>query len=227
MNETKVAVVPARGGSTRLKNKNIMPLNGKPLIAHTIESVIRSSCFDKIYVASDGEDIIKVASTYDEVEVYRLDTKYTGDKNTVLQALMAMMSDIPKYDIFAYFLPTCPFRKAYNIREGMAMIDKCDSVVSVTHYASPIQLALMKEEDNRVVPIFNNLIEGKTNSKYIEKYYRPNGAFYMSHWDHLMLNNNFFVGDVRGYVMSKEKSHDIDDYFDFKMAELMIKEGIV
>ena len=53
----KVAVIPARAGSTRLKNKNIYPLGGKPLIRWTVEAVVESGVFDKIVVSTDGDDI--------------------------------------------------------------------------------------------------------------------------------------------------------------------------
>ena len=56
---TRMAVIPARGGSTRLKDKNIFPINGKPLICYTIEEVIKTKLFDKIYVSTDSDAIAK------------------------------------------------------------------------------------------------------------------------------------------------------------------------
>lgn len=224
---SKVAVIPARGGSTRLKYKNVLPLAGKPLISHTIEAVIASKCFDKIYVATDALYISEVVLSHPEVLVYRRNPKYADEKTTVLEALMVMMSDIPKYDVFAYFLPTCPFRTPEDIVKGVAMLQEgVDSVVSVVQYSDPIQLAMQKTSDSIMEPVFSNLQNGETNSKFITKHYRPNGSFYISNWDYLIKKQNFFKGTVKGYEMTKEKSFDIDDAYDLKLAEMFLKEGV-
>jgi len=220
---TKLAVIPARGGSTRLKGKNIYPLNGKPLICYTIEAVIGSGCFDTIMVSTDNDKIADVASGFKGVVVYRREQKYSTVEVTVLEALLAMMDHIPRHDVFAYFLPTCPFRNSDDIKRGVKMLTEgINSVVSVVEYSEPIQLALIKK-GNDIVPVFDNLIVGFTNSKYVQKYYKPNGAFYMSWWGNLVKTKSFFVGNVKGYVMPKERSHDIDNVFDMFVAERIIE----
>ncbi len=218
---TKVAVIPARAGSTRLKDKNIYPLAGKPLICYTVESVIDSECFDTVIVSTDGEKIIDIASRYD-VQIHKRPSEYATTKITVLEAMLALMEEIPKHDVFAYFLPTCPFRDSEDIRQGMNLLTQnSDSVVSITEYSEPIQLAMIERENN-VFPIFDNLTAGITNSKYIQKYYRPNGAFYISWWKKLAINKNFFIGNVKGYKMSKIKSIDINDIDDMNIAESVL-----
>ena len=74
-----------------------------------------------------------------------------------------------------------------------------------------------------MIPIFDNLTAGLTNSRYLQKYYKPSGAFYMSWWDNLIKNKNFFVGNVKGYEMPKKRSVDIDDLMDIRYAELILK----
>lgn len=224
---TKLAVIPARGGSIRLKGKNIYPLNGKPLICYTIEAVVESRCFDTIIVSTDNDKIAGVASEFKEITIYRREQKYATARITVLEALLAMMDHISKHDIFAYFLPTCPFRNSDDIKGGIELLtNDVDSVVGIVEYSEPIQLALIKK-GNDVVPVFDNLTAGLTNSRYIQKYYRPNGTFYMSWWDSLVRTKNFFVGNVKGYEMTREKSHNIDDVFDIFVAERIIENGLL
>ena len=219
---SKLAVIPARGGSKRLKDKNFYPLNGKPLISYAIEAVLGSASFDKVMVSTDSPEIAKIAEQYG-IEVYERPSKYATDKMTVLEALIAMMEDVPKHDTFSYFLPTCPLVSSEDIKNGAALLDRhTDSVVSVVSYADPIQLAMIKKGDD-MIPVFDNLTAGLTNSRYIQKYYKPSGAFYMSWWDNLIENKNFFVGNVKGYEMPKERSVDIDDLMDIKYAELILK----
>tara|TARA_R110000851_G_scaffold328457_1_gene499107 strand:+ start:1498 stop:2169 length:672 start_codon:yes stop_codon:yes gene_type:complete len=219
---TKLAVIPARGGSKGLKNKNFYPLNGKPLIAYSIEAVLGADCFDTVLVSTDSEEIASIAESYG-VRVYNRPPEYATDKMTVLEALVAMMDDVPRHDIFSYFLPTCPLVSSEDIKEGVSLLDhRTGSVVSVVSYADPIQLAMIKRGDE-MIPIFDNLTAGLTNSRYLQKYYKPSGAFYMSWWDNLIKNKNFFVGNVKGYEMPKKRSVDIDDLMDIRYAELILK----
>ena len=81
----------------------------------------------------------------------------------------------------------------------------------------PIQLACIIS-NNDVLPVFDNLECGITNSKFIKKYYKPSG-FYMSRWENLLECKNFFKGNVKGVIMPQERCIDIDTIKDIKHAE--------
>jgi len=220
---SRIAVIPARGGSTRLKDKNIYPLNGKPLISYMIESVIESRKFDKIYVSTDSDKIANIAKEY-EVFIYQREPKFATTKITVLEAIVDMMSKIDKSDVLGYFLPTCPLTTPQEISKAVDMlVEGVDSVVSVVEYDFPIQLSMMKREEEEFIPVFDNLTSGLTNSKFINKYYHPTGAFYISRWDNIIENKNFFVGKIKGVEMSKENYIDINDIEDMKRAEYALR----
>jgi len=220
----KVAVIPARGGSTRLTNKNVRLLGGKPLIRWMVESVIESGEFDTVYVSTDSDKIFEAVKDL-PVKRHVRPAHHATVKATVLKAMIDMMNEIPKHDVFAYFLPTCPFLKPEYIKEGVQMLDKeTDAVVSVSYYEEPIQLACIKQNDNTIIPIFDNLTAGLTNSKFIQKYVKPNGGFYMSHWDTLQENKNFFKGNVKGILIPNELLVDIDYEHDLNMAEILWTE---
>lgn len=221
---SKVAVIPARGGSTRLPNKNFLPLAGKPLIRWITESVLESKQFDDVYISTDSDNIYNAVKDLPVKRHYRK-AEHATTKATVLNAMIDLMDDIPKYDIFAYFLPTCPFLESKYIIDGMNNLDSnVDSVVSVSYYDEPIQLACVKQSNNTIVPIFDNLTAGLTNSKFIQKYVKPNGGFYISHWDKLKENKNFFKGNVKGILIPNDLLVDIDYPHDLKMAELLWNE---
>ena len=219
---TKVAVIPARGGSTRFKDKNIALLGGKPLICWSVEAVLNSGEFDEVYVSTDSDKIFD-AVKHLNVKRHIRPKHHATTRATVLDAMMDLMENIPKYDIFAYFLPTCPFIKSESIKQGIKMLDDdTDSVVSVSYYEEPIQLACIKKGDH-IIPIFDNLTAGLTNSKFIQKYVKPNGGFYMSKWSNLLENRNFFKGNVKGVEISNDFLIDIDYEHDLIKAENMIK----
>ena len=79
----RLAIIPARGGSKRLKNKNILNLDGKPLICHTIEESIKSKLFDKIIISTDDDKIARIAKSYD-IEISIRDKKLATDDARVV-----------------------------------------------------------------------------------------------------------------------------------------------
>ena len=102
----KLAVIPARGGSTRLKDKNIYPLGGKPLIRWTTESVINSGCFDKIIISTDSDRIFEAVQDL-PVERHMRPKNHATVKATALDAMINLMeNESEHYDVFSYFLPT-------------------------------------------------------------------------------------------------------------------------
>ena len=217
----RLAVIPARGGSTRLPDKNITPLGGKPLIRWAVEAVVNSDCFDKVIVSTDSDKIFNCVS---DLPVHRhiRPPEHATVKATALNAMLNLMENHEKYDVFSYFLPTCPFVSPEDIKKGVSLLDeKTDSVISVTEFLDTPQLACIMRGSN-VIPMYDNLTSGLTNSKYIQKYHRPSGAFHISWWNNIIKNKNFFKGNVRGVVMPKERSVDIDDKFDMFIAESML-----
>tara|TARA_R110000796_G_scaffold139636_1_gene255753 strand:+ start:259 stop:933 length:675 start_codon:yes stop_codon:yes gene_type:complete len=221
---TAMAVIPARAGSTRLKNKNIYPLGGKPLIRWMTEAVIESCCFDVVVISTDSDDIFDSVSDLPVIRHHRPEDHATVQA-TALNAMIDLMENSKdKYEMFSYFLPTCPFIAPEDIRKGVAnLTKKVDAVVSMTEIQETIQLACVMKE-SWVLPIFDNLECGLTNSKFIKKYYKPSGAFYMGHWDKIIERQNFFKGNVKGVLIPSERSVDINNKNDIEYAEQILKD---
>ena len=217
-----LAIIPARGGSTRLKDKNIYPLRGKPLIRWMTEAVIAARCFDKILISTDDNRIFDAVSDL-EVVRHNRPKHHATVHATVLDAMIDLMKEVNEFDTFSYFLPTCPFISAEDIRDGISLLNaSVDSVISMTQIPETIQLACVMSGNN-VLPIFDNLECGLTNSKFIKKYYKPSGAFYMGWWDYLLEYQNFFKGIVKGVIIPPERSIDINTLSDIQYAETVIK----
>ena len=217
----KLAVIPARGGSTRLKDKNIYPLQGKPLIRWSVESVLKSGCFDTVVVSTDSDEIFNAVSDLDVIR-HKRPERHATTRATVLDAMLDLMKNYDGYDIFSYFLPTCPFISPDDIRNGIDMFDEdTDFVVSMTELQDTLQLACIMKNDH-VVPVFDNLTSGITNSKFIQKYHKPSGGFYMAKWNKLSETKNFFKGNTKGLLIPQERSIDINTIEDIKFAESMV-----
>ena len=226
----KIAVIPARSGSTRLRDKNIYPLGGKPLIRWVTEAVVDSGCFDKVVISTDGDAIYEAVSDM-PVERHVRPSAYSTERCTVLDAMIQYMSENapqdaeePYANMFSYFLPTCPFISPSDIVKGVGMLsESVDSVISMTEIPETIQLAC-NMKDSWVMPIFDNLECGLTNSKFIKKYYKPSGAFYMGWWTNIIENKNFFKGNVKGVIIPEERSVDINTINDMRFAETLLED---
>tara|TARA_R110000824_G_scaffold43928_6_gene128217 strand:- start:15482 stop:16150 length:669 start_codon:yes stop_codon:yes gene_type:complete len=220
----RLAVIPARGGSTRLKDKNIYPLGGKSLIRWTTEAVINSNCFDKVLISTDSDKIYNAVSDL-PVERHIRPESLATVKATALSAMLNLMkNERDEYDMFSYFLPTCPFISSKDIQLGVEKLHKdTDSVVSMTLIPETIQLACVMKSD-LVVPIFDNLTSGLTNSKFIQKYHKPSGAFYMGWWNSVLKYENFFKGNVKGVIIPPERSVDINNIDDIHYAESFLNK---
>lgn len=218
-----LAVIPARGGSTRLKNKNIYPLKGKPLIRWMTETVVKSDCFEKVLISTDSDEIFDAVADL-PVERHVRPEVHATTRATVLDAMIDLMQSQDGFDAFAYFLPTCPFVSADDIKRGFEILadGQCDSVVSMTEIPETIQLACLMSQDNSVLPVFDNLEAGLTNSKFIKKYYKPSGAFYMGLWNYLLEHKNFFKRTTKGVIVPPERSVDINTLQDLKYAESIV-----
>jgi len=220
-----LAVIPARGGSTRLKDKNIHLLGGKPLIRWTTVAVIESGVFDKVIVSTDSDAIFNAVSDLPVIRHER-PTEHATVTATALNAMLNLMEELEdKHDVFAYFLPTCPFVSPEDIKAGFENLDDkgVDFSISMTQIPETIQLACVMK-DNWVLPVFDNLESGLTNSKFIKKYYKPSGAFYMGRWNKILKNRNFFKGNVKGVLTPPERSVDINNIQDIQFAESILSK---
>ena len=222
--KSAIAVIPARAGSTRLRDKNIYPLGGKPLIRWTTEAVLNSNCFDEIFISTDSDKIFDAVSDLPVKRHFR-DKKHATVEATALNAMLHFMEEQQEeYELFSYFLPTCPFISPEDIKKGIleAQKDDVDFCISMTEIPETIQLACSMKND-WVMPVFDNLECGLTNSKFIKKYYKPSGAFYMGKWDKILEYQNFFKGNTKGVMIPAERSVDINNIQDIHFAESVLR----
>ncbi|SVD14560.1 uncharacterized protein METZ01_LOCUS367414, partial [marine metagenome] len=149
-----VGIIPARGGSVGVPLKNIKRLNGKPLIAYTIQAALASNCLDRVIVSTDHDDISRISLEYGaEVPFVRpKDISEDVDTELVLQHAIKYIEENENYKIDAVVLlqPTSPFRKVKTIQKCVKLYketDDADSVVSVNNIEGHIVSPTMKVSD--------------------------------------------------------------------------------
>jgi len=228
-----LALIPARGGSKGLPRKNIKPLLGKPLIAWTIEQAKASKYIDKVVVSTDDEEIAEVAKKYGaEVPFLRpkeLATDEARGIDVVLHGIGYFKSLYGTDFIFVYLQPTSPLRRSEDIDNAIEELfsnPKAKAIISVCEVEHHPLWTGVLPEDKCLANFINKEVADK-NRQELPKYYRINGAIYLGFADYIENNKSFFGENTYAYVMPVERSIDVDNIVDFKLAELILKERCV
>ena len=223
--KTFLAIIPARGGSKRLPRKNILDLNGKPLIAYSIEAGLKSKYIDKVIVSSDDDEILEVSKKYGAQLIKRPEV-LASDTATTFDALKHTIDNIEKYDYILLLQATSPLRNEKHIDEAIELLElkKADAIVSVCEMDHSPLWSNTLPKDNSMTGFLKDEVKNK-RSQDLERHYRLNGAIYICKTDKLLEDKTFFLKDkIFAYKMNRESSIDIDEEIDFKMAEvLMVK----
>jgi len=229
-NKSVLAIIPARKGSKRLVGKNMLALKGKPLIAWTIEEALKSKYIDNIIVSTDDENIINLSKQYKGIHVPFVRPKeLCSDKATsldvVLHALNYYSSHDKNYDYVMLLQPTSPLRKSkdieYSVEELSEQVKSVVSVCETDH--SPLwsnKLPGNKSMKNFLSNDIQNL-----RSQDLPKYYRLNGAIYISEVKYLVKEKGFLGEQTKAYIMSSERSIDIDTKMDLEMCKILLNEN--
>lgn len=228
MANRSVCIIPARGGSKRLPRKNLLPLNGKPLVAHTIDAAVQSGCFDDVFVSSDDAEILKVAEEHG-AKADKRPTPLAGDKVKAVEVIDEFIHRPEfkdKWDTVAMCLPTCPLKTVDDIRQAMELFseqsDQCPRLVGVTKADRP-QLALAAIDDSQMVSMREpDAYANTTRSQDMDVYYLPNGSIYIATTEEYSRSKTFFGQPMLVHIMPEERSLDIDEPYQFKLVEGML-----
>ncbi len=230
-----LAIIPARGGSKKIKKKNIKLLAGKPLIAYTIEESKKSKYISRIILSTDNEEIAIIGKKLGAEVPFLRPSELAEDYVTdlpVFQHCLNWLRENENYipDIIVHLRPTAPLRKNYHIDTGIELLLKspgADSVRSVTAVGQH-PLKMWKIENNRLAPFVSEEISGIKESYNMPRQKLPpayiqNGSVDVI-WTKTILEKNSMSGDIIApFVMEEWESINIDTEIDFSLAELIMK----
>jgi len=221
-----LAIIPARGGSKGLPRKNIKNLAGKPLIAWTIESALKSRYLDRVIVSTEDKEIAKIARRYG-AEVIERPKKLATDKAETIKVIFHVLRSLKKEnytpEIIILLQPTSPLRSMNDVDKAIEYFLKngCESVVSVYEFEhSPYWTFEIKKR--YLTPIFGWKYF-KIRRQDLPKIYIPNGAIFIADVEILEKYKSFYTHKTLPYIMPVERSVDIDNEIDFKLAELILQ----
>lgn len=227
-----LGLIPARGGSQRVPDKNLKPLNGKPLIAYTIEAAKQSKHVNRIVVSTDSEKIAETARQFGADVPFLRPSAISESGSTEMQFLkhaLKWFAENEDYepDLIVLLYPTSPFRKSASIDaavEKMLEHPKADSLRSV-RLCSEHPCKMWRIEDDHLKPY----VETEDSNLHTLSYhllpttYIQNASIYITR-PRTIRNKRSYIGDtVIPLVMDESESVDINTPLDFQFAEMIMK----
>ncbi len=223
-----LAVIPARGGSKRLKNKNILPLLGKPMIAYTIESARASKLFDDILVSTDSEQIAKVARQCKADVPFLRDERLADDHTPVSLATVRAVQQMEehtghRYDTVIQLMPNCPCRSGGDISDAYKQFLKAGAKFQISVFPFGWMnpwWAMRVAKDGKPVRLFPQAYQKR--SQDLEKLFCPTGAIWIADVAALKKEQTFYGKNYSVFIMDWRHAVDIDDEDDFEMAKVVL-----
>jgi len=222
--KTFLALILARAGSKRLKNKNILKLANKPLVAHSIEAALKSKYITKTLLSSDSDEILAIGKEHGAFVIKR-PLELATDSATSFETAKHAIENFKNFDYIVLLQPTSPLRLAKHIDEAIELLasKNADAVVSLTQAKHP------KEWINRVPNDDNleNFLDKKNQkrSQEFQNQYQLNGAIYICNREKFLQEKTFFLAqNIYAYKMDKKSSVDIDEEIDFLLAQTILDQ---
>lgn len=218
------AFIFARGNSKGLPGKNIRPLGGIPLIGHSILVARQVEDIDKVFVSTDSPAIAEVASRYGAQVILRpeeLATDTAAEWLAWRHAVYYLKEGGDDFDTFISLPATSPLRNADDVRSCLAALDQdTDVVVTVTPASrSPyFNMVVRDEAGNSQLVCCGDSVHRRQDAPAV---FDMTTVAYVTRPAFVLEQLRIFSGRVRSVVVPRERAVDIDDIYDFKMAEML------
>jgi N-acylneuraminate cytidylyltransferase len=219
-----VAIIPARGGSKRIPNKNIKLFHGKPIIAYAIEAAVASGIFSKVIVSTDNEEIAKIARQFGAEVPFLRSAENSDDFATTSAVLLEVIHQLENDNVIVKHVcclyPTSPLIESIDLKNAndKYAIQSYDTLISCVAFGFPIQRSFQLSSDNLVLLNQPELINQR--SQDLPKNYHDAGAMYFFNVAKFKNSKSLWIGTIGGYELAELKVQDIDTLEDWEIAEL-------
>jgi len=207
-------IIPARGGSTRIPNKNIQEINGTPLIALTIRNLLDADIFQEIFVSTDSAEIREISIQYGASCPFLRPADISGDFTPTIDVVKHALNNISVIengDIVVCVYPTAVLITPSLYRAAkisfLQIPQNSSFLVSIARYSHPIQRSIKLDMDSRINFIYPEYLSSRTQD--LDKHYFDAGQFYIGEKS-LWLNANSVFDNAYGFEISSNSFIDID-----------------
>jgi|TARA_B110000438_G_scaffold303106_1_gene363179 CMP-N-acetylneuraminic acid synthetase len=228
-----ICFIAARGGSKGVKRKNIRNFAGKPLIAHTIESAKKSKIFSHIIVSTEDNDIAKIAKKFGAEVPFKRPKELASDhaamRDVLNHGIETLYSIGYKFNEFVSRDCTAPFIRHKDILGSLRLLRKnqCNAVFGVYKQHYNPYFNMMEIGKNGFLKMSKNLGLRPVSRQLAPIVLQLNGFFTYDAKKFLKLNDPIKIPKALPYIIPEETGWMIDTEIQFKVAEAMLKKGIV
>lgn len=219
------AFIFARGGSKGLPRKNLLPLGGIPLLAHSILTARKVATIDAIFVSTEDPEIAEVASTYGASIIHRprdLASDTSPEWLSWRHAVEVLRADGKQCSTFVSLPPTSPLRSVQDVEKAINLLDdETDIVITVTPASRSPYFNMVSRKSDGSSDIF---LPDKqiTRRQDAGEVYDMTTVAYVTRPSFITDKSRIFEGKVKSLVIPKERAVDIDDYMDFMFAQTIM-----
>ena len=231
---TVIGFIPARGGSKGIPRKNIVEINGRPLISYTIGSSKESKLIDRTIVSTDDDEIASISASFGAEIPYIRPDEIAQDSTSMICVLNHFVLWLEENDIdvecIALLQPTSPFRKGIHIDEAISIFRASNassvvSVVEVPHQFNPY--SIMKISQDKSIKPYLNQTPTILRRQDKPKFFARNGPAILICRPEIIKNNELYGEYCLPYFMSNFNSIDIDSPYDMKLADFMFQSNLL
>jgi CMP-N-acetylneuraminic acid synthetase len=228
-----LCTICARGGSKGVKDKNIRPLAGRPLIAHTIRQALRWGRARQVVVSTDSEKIANIAKRYGAAVPFIRPLRLATDISPKLLSIRHALRESErcfreKYDIVVDLDVTAPVRKIKDLDNCFKLFikEKATTLFSVVKAQRNPYFNMVEKKEDGFVRLCKKTPHEVVTRQGAPEVYSMNASIYFYARDFLLntRHNTPFSRRAAIYIMDELSSHDIDSEIDFKFVEFLIKE---
>lgn len=234
MTQDVVAIIPARGGSKGVPGKNIRPLAGQPLIAHTIKAALQSRNIHRVIVSTDDPKIAEVARRFGAEVPFMRPDEFATDTATSLSVIQHAMGWLAENEAYraaaiAVLAPTSPLRTVVQIDETIDRLwrSKCDSALTICAVDDHPYFIYQQEDDGLLSELIP-LADKPLRRQDLPPFYTHSQAVVVSRYGYLRkcgpLQAIFNFKSMAGYRIDRDSALDIDTLEDFQRAEKLFRQ---
>lgn len=227
--KTCLAVIPARGGSKGISEKNIQLVGNKPLVCHAIDSVVNSGIKADVAVSTDSDKIFRIAQNYGGTYVLKRPNEISGDGAKTEDALINALEQMEelygkKYDAVLTVQPTSPFRTPETVRnfweDFIATIDEYDAMLTLNETRTDY----WKNENGCFSRLYPDAPRRRQDRKPL---YIENSCLYATTVAALRETRSVLGNKVKGFLIDEREALDINEPIDLILANLLMEEYVV
>lgn len=226
-----IAIIPARSGSKGLRNKNILKINGKPLLQLTVDTALTSKLINRVIVDSDSYDYLNLIKDDSKLIKHKRNADLATDDSSVIDVITSIIMDynnlFSREAIIVLLQVTSPLRTNDDIDNAIEKFLTSNLFINEPNDTSLVSISKAFNSANHFISLRNDIIDIKLKHQNRQQYssqYVLNGAIYIRSINGFITDRSFFSKKTQVYLMQKVKSIDIDEEEDFLLVRKILEE---